>query len=109
MAGVLVGHYSSFLLLWSFDDPAPPPSGKGYVATRPSSGPTSDFVPRFPGLRTPRRNALYSHPAHLLATSVFVPRFEALGTPRRYELCSHFAQLRITSAFVPHFEVLGTP
>ena len=88
-----------------------PLRGKGYVATLPTCGSLLILSPALKRWGPPRRQRLCSHAAHLWASSDYVPHFEALATPRRQGegLYSHPAHLWATSDFVPRCEVLGTP
>ena len=68
--------------LWAISDSAVALKrcgGKGYVATLPTCGPPLIFLPTLKRWRTPRRQGLCSHLAHLRATCEFAPRSEAVG------------------------------
>ena len=58
-----------------------PPSGKGYIATRPNFGSLFILAPALKRSGPPRRKGLCGRPAHLWATSDFAPPSDALGTP----------------------------
>ena len=66
-------------LLQSVADPL---GATGYVANRPTRGPSLDSYPRSAAWGSPSCKGLCSHVAHLWATSNFVSHFEALGTPQ---------------------------
>ena len=85
-----------------------PPSGKGYVATRPTRGLLVIVSPAVKLCGTSRQQGLCSQPAPLWANSNFAHLFEVLGTPRQQGLCSYPAPFLATSDSFPRFEVFRT-